>query len=58
MFSMVQFRELQIYEKMKLEYVHQILNGNNIELEPPIFENHNSMQIISSFAYCMHILKL
>ena len=39
----------------KFEYVHQILHGDNFEL--PISENHNCMQIITSFAYCVHIIK-
>ena len=33
--------------KENFEYAHQILDGNDIE--PPIFENHNRMQIITSF---------
>ena len=35
-------------------YAHQILDSNNIE--PPISENHNRMQIITSFSYCMHMI--
>ena len=38
----------------KIEDVHQILHGNNIE--PPISENHIRMQIIASFAHYMHII--
>ena len=41
-------------EKYKKEYACQILDGNNIE--PPISENHSRVQIITSFAYCMHII--
>ena len=52
---MVESRELQIYGKIKIfEYAHEILDGNDIE--PPISENHNRMQIITSFAYCMHMI--
>ena len=49
-FSMVESRELKNYmkKKQKNEYAHQILDGNDIET--PIFENHNRMQIIISFA--------
>ena len=37
------------------EYVHQILDGNNIE--PPVSENHNRIQIITSFAEFMHMIQ-
>ena len=30
-------------------------DGNDIE--PPIYENHNRMQMITSFAYYMHMIK-
>ena len=39
---------LNLRENKNSEYVHQIMDGNNIE--PPISENHNCMQIITSFA--------
>ena len=39
---------LYLRENKNFEYTHQILDGNNIE--PPISENHNRMQIITSFA--------
>ena len=53
---MVESRELQIYGKNKnFEYAHDILDVNNIE--PPISENHNRMQIITMFAYFMHLIK-
>ena len=42
-------------KKETFEYVHQMLNGNDIE--PRISENHNGMQIITSFAYFKHLLK-
>ena len=41
-------RAENLRENKKFEYVHQILDGNNIE--PPISENHNCIQIITSFA--------
>ena len=48
-------RGLLIYGKnINFEYAHLILGSNDIE--PPIAENHNRMQIITSFAYCMHII--
>ena len=47
-FSMVESLELKIYGKFFFEYVLQILDGNDIE--PAISENHNRMQIITSFA--------
>ena len=43
------------WKNIFFEYVPQILHGNNIE--PPISKNHIRMQIITSFAYCMHISK-
>ena len=43
---------MEKYQKKK-EYARQILDGNNIE--PPISENHNRVQIITSFAYCKRI---
>ena len=39
---------LKLMGKKNFEYVNQILDGNNIE--PPIYENHKCMQIITSFA--------
>ena len=39
---------LKFREKKNFEYVHQILDGNDIKT--PISENHNRMQIITSFA--------
>ena len=52
---MIESRELQVYGKnKKFEYAHQILDGNKIE--PLISENHKRVQIIISFAYCMHII--
>ena len=39
---------LKFTGKYNFEYAHQILDGNNIE--PLISENHNCMQIITSFA--------
>ena len=48
-------RASNLRKNKNLEYVHQILVGNNTE--PPISENHNRMQIITSFAYYMHIIK-
>ena len=48
-------RASNLRKNKNFKYVHQILVGNNTET--PIFENHNRMQIITSFAYCMHIIK-
>ena len=39
---------LEFTGKYNFEYAQQMLDGNNIE--PPITENHNDMQIITSFA--------
>ena len=41
-------RAWNLRENKNFEYAHQILDGNNIE--PPISENYNRMQIITSFA--------
>ena len=43
-----------VSHKLNRWHTH-ILDGNNFE--PPISENHNRMQIITSFAYFMHIIK-
>ena len=49
---MFESRELQIYGKIKKnEYAHQIPEFNNIE-------NHNRVQIITSFAYFMNMFKI
>ena len=47
-------RDSNLWKNNNFEYAQQILNGNIIE--PPISENHNRIQIITSFAYCMHII--
>ena len=47
-------RAPNLRKNKKFEYAHQILDGNNIE--PLISENHKRVQIIISFAYCMHII--
>ena len=47
-------RASNLWKNKKFEYAHQILDSNNIE--PPIPENHNRMQIITSFAYYMNII--
>ena len=36
------------------EYTHQILGGSKIE--SPNSENHNYIQIITSFAYYLHMI--
>ena len=46
-------RALNLWKNKKIEYVHQVLDGN---IEPPIYENHNRMQIITSLTFCMHII--
>ena len=48
-------RASNLWKNKNFEYAHQILDYNDIE--PPIFENHNRMQTMTSFAYRMHTIK-
>ena len=49
-------RASNLWKNKSFEYAHQILKFNDIE--PAISEKHNRMQIITSFAHFMHMIKI